>query len=102
MTCDSEHNYRAPKSDAPSKKAPRTIAQKKSGVRKVTSSAQEWRTKIESGAPFTSYAISLTFREGQLVRHKKFGDGYVVGAIPGKITVAFIDGEKTLVHGAPT
>jgi nitrogen fixation/metabolism regulation signal transduction histidine kinase len=102
MTCDSEHNYRAPKSNAPAKKTTRTVAQKKTGAKKAATSSQaEWRTKVESGAPFTNYTISETFREGQLVRHKKFGDGYVVGAaIPGKITVAFIDGEKTLVHGA--
>lgn len=102
MTCNSEHNFRAPKSDAPEKKTPRAPAQKKVSTSKaVSSSRQSWQAKVESGAPFVHYTISGTFREGQLIRHKKFGDGYVVSTLGSRVTVAFIDGEKTLVQGAP-
>ncbi len=45
------------------------------------------------------YGISETFKEGDIITHKKFGDGYVIAVLAGKVSVAFVDGERTLVHG---
>src|SRR5690606_8627988 len=100
MTCNSEHNYRPPKSSAviaapkekKAKKATRTS-------RSQASLRDEWRSQVDSGSPFVSYSISQIFKPGQLVRHKKFGDGYVTTIGENKVSVAFIDGEKTLAMG---
>ena len=50
-------------------------------------------------AAFTPYNIKLQLQTGQLLRHKKFGDGVVAELIEGgKASVIFEDGPKTLVH----
>jgi len=103
MTCDSEHNYRSPKSeDAPKKTATRkkAVAGGAGGAKKLAArDRDEWEAKVRSGAPLRRYGISETFKEGELLTHKKFGDGHVVSVASTKITVAFLDGERTLVHG---
>lgn len=101
MTCDSEHNYRSPKSeDAPKKTATRkkAVAGGAGGAKKLAA-RDEWEAKVRSGAPLRRYTISETFKEGDLMTHKKFGDGHVVSVAAAKIIVAFLDGERTLVHG---
>jgi hypothetical protein len=101
MTCHSEHNYRPPKS-AEGKAG---VAKKKpaaSGKKSKASSARaEWEARIRSGAPFRRYSISESFSEGDLLTHKKFGEGYVSAIVSEtKVTVVFSDGERTLVQGA--
>ncbi len=104
MTCNSEHNYRGPKSETaktPRKKA----ATKKSATAKKTAAAftrEEWEVRVRSGGNFKRYTISETFEDNELVTHKKFGDGYVTNsnAATGKVIVAFVDGERTLIQGA--
>ncbi len=46
------------------------------------------------------YSIVETYAMDDLVTHKKFGDGYVSHVSDGKVTVVFIDGERTLIQGA--
>lgn len=106
MTCHSEHNYRPPKSEVEAKAAKtktKAAPAKKAagGARKTTGKVAgraEWETRIRSGAPFRSYRTTETFESGELISHTKFGEGFVSGVSPGKVTVVFSDGEKTLIH----
>lgn len=102
MTCSSEHNYRAPKSAEVAKASKKTTtkAKAKPGARALAAAAarEEWEAKVRSGAPVKRYGISESFQEGEVITHKKFGDGYVEAVNSGKITVAFSDCERTLVH----
>jgi hypothetical protein len=106
MTCDSEHNYRAPKVTAtprgPRKAAPAPKTASATGEKKApktTNARAEWERQVRSGRPMRRYTINETFDVGDLVTHKKFGDGYVVSILgDGKLTIAFLDGERTLIH----
>lgn len=106
MTCNSEHNYRAPKAaSAALPRAPRRTATAKSAPAekktKVTSSRAEWERQVRSGRPLRRYTTAERFSLGDLVQHKKFGDGYVSALNgEGKVTITFADGEKTLIHAA--
>lgn len=105
MTCGSEHNYRASKSDEVAK-APRpraktaTAGPGKTGTRRAIQGKAEWERRVRSGKPFKRYTTEERFVADDLVFHKKFGEGYVVAVHEGKVTVAFSDGERTLVHAA--
>ena len=49
---------------------------------------------------FKTYSVSASFAEGDLLRHKKFGDGLVTRVIDaGKVEVLFRDEARTLAHG---
>jgi hypothetical protein len=110
LTCNSEHNYREPKTiSSPSvvirnKKA----APKQSAAQRVTQKARAeqerqdtWATRA-LGKPvdaFTKYRMDLHLREGELVMHSKFGEGYVDAVLDGgKVSVMFRDGARTLAH----
>jgi hypothetical protein len=110
LTCRGQHNYRAPKSAASTGTTRRRAASstKKAGARRTTrvsieeQNRQLWESAIVGKSPgdFVSYNIKQVFAQGQLVRHKKFGDGIVNALMEdGKVTVLFQDGEKVLVHG---
>jgi hypothetical protein len=112
MTCGSEHNYRAPKSlvtrSVPGKKRERTASEKAAsgetgrGARGRAAVRAEWETEVRSGRPFRRYAATESYGAGDLIQHKKFGEGFVREQNgPGKIIVAFSDGDRTLVHGLP-
>ena len=108
MTCGSEHNYRAPKATAALPRAPRQTTASKTGAEAASKKAPrpsnaraQWEQQVRSGRPIRRYSISDRFSLGDLVTHKKFGDGYVSGLVgEGKVTIAFLDGERTLIHGA--
>lgn len=106
MTCGSEHNYRAEKnvtSPAPKASDPAgrpKVPKASSGGGRSSKTREEWEKRVRSGAPLRKYAFTETFEVDQLVTHKKFGDGYVVGIGDGKVTIMFIDGERTLIQGA--
>jgi hypothetical protein len=110
LTCNSEHNYREPKTiSTPSvvvrnKKA----APKPNAAQRVTQKARAeqerqdtWATRA-LGKPvdaFTKYRMDLNLREGELVMHSKFGEGYVDAVLEGgKVSVMFRDGARTLAH----
>ncbi len=99
LTCRGHHNYRIPKSQKPAPK-PR----KKAAARKVAVPDYQkiWEQAIAGSgtSDFTSYAITGVFQVGELLRHKKFGDGVVSEIFEGgKIQVIFEPGPKTLVYG---
>jgi hypothetical protein len=119
-TCGSHHLYRQPKSERESKAAARaaakssepkaasTSAPRTAGERLTVSQRAErdqtmaWERAI-AGQPvgaFKPYRTSLTFGEGELIHHTKFGDGVVAKVIDrGKIEILFKDGSRTMAHG---
>jgi len=62
---------------------------------------QTWEKAIagRSMSDFKAYAVTANFREGELIRHKKFGDGVVTRVIdPHKVEVLFRDETRTLAQ----
>jgi hypothetical protein len=117
LTCNKQHNYRAPKGEGGSpSRAERGDAassgrsSKKSSTAKAgssgggTSNAREWQANVanKDSTEFLPYSIHKTFEVGQLVNHPKFGEGYVKEALTTqKMSVLFRDGPRTLIHGQP-
>ena len=63
---------------------------------------REWEQAIvgRSVLEFKAYDISTIFAQGDLVRHRKFGDGVVTRIIDGKkVEVLFRDETRTLAQG---
>lgn len=63
---------------------------------------RSWEKAIAGKAvtDFKAYRISLTFQEGDLIRHARFGDGFVTRVLdPRKIEVLFKEEPKVLAHG---
>jgi hypothetical protein len=112
-TCNSHHNFRA---RAPGDKAPaagRAAAGSTAGPRTsraaTATRAQQaaldrertWEKAIAGKGvhDFRPYRVDETFAEGDLIRHKKFGDGVVVRILdPKKVEVLFKDEPKTLAQ----
>src|SRR4030095_1641025 len=88
LTCRGHHNYRRPRAEEvstasvprrkPSDGAPRNNAGSRRGPKKSVL-RQRWEDAIMGRSPddFTAYRIDIELAPGQLVRHKKFGDGVV-------------------------
>jgi hypothetical protein len=117
LTCNTEHNYRAPKTAkqrdvgvrlrgtrGESERAPAAAS---GGVRAATKARTEhqryenWasRTLGKAVDAFTRYSMERTFRVGELVMHPKFGEGYVDQVLEGgKVNVMFREGAKVLAH----
>jgi hypothetical protein len=113
LTCRSTHLWRP---GAPGEKAP--PAGERGGLRRpgASPSAPARPTRISAAArleeqwskatlgraasEFKAYNVAGTFREGELVRHKKFGDGLVTRVIDAsKVEVLFRDEPRTLAQG---
>lgn len=108
QTCNSQHNYRAPRSAERSRTPALSRASAAPGANRapVRGRAEhdrvaEWEARIAGQAvtAFTRYAMDRGFRAGQLLLHSKFGEGYVVDVLEnGKVSVMFRDGPRTLAH----
>jgi hypothetical protein len=113
LTCHGNHLYRAA---APGERAAAGAAARassgaarparvSSGTRAEQARVareQSWEKAIAGRgmAEFKSYAVSLLLEEGDLVRHKKFGDGIVTRVIDAnKVEVLFKDEPRTLAQG---
>jgi hypothetical protein len=62
---------------------------------------QQWEKAIAGHGvnEFKAYAVSASFSEGDLLRHKKFGDGVVTRVIDAhKVEVLFRDEARTLAQ----
>ncbi|MEM9694809.1 MAG: hypothetical protein AAGA56_19835 [Myxococcota bacterium] len=114
LTCRTPRNYRVPKSSeagkSMSKKATKKKATKKKTMTKAAAAAakaaedlrQLWEQAIagSSNEDFVQYRIDVDLQAGQLLRHKKFGEGVVIELIEGgKAEVVFESGPKRLVYG---
>lgn len=113
-TCGSHHNYRA---RAPGEKAPaaaRTSSASSAGPRSVRATSatkaqqaalnreRSWEKAVSGKGvnEFKSYRVNQIFSEGDLIRHKKFGDGIVTRVIDAnKVEVLFKDEPRTLAQG---
>jgi hypothetical protein len=113
-TCGSHHLYRA---NPPGVRPEREVSEMKAGrsepkaprVGHVTraEAARQDREKTWEKATFGKaltdfrrYAVSATFREGDLVRHSKFGDGFVTRIVDAsKVEVMFKDETRMLAQG---
>jgi hypothetical protein len=118
-TCGSHHNYRP---RAPGDKAPAAGARAAStgsssaasagprSTRASVTKAQQaaldreksWEkaTLGKTASEFKNYRVDETFAEGDLVRHKKFGDGVVTRILDAKkVEILFRDEPRTLAQG---
>ena len=115
-TCMSHHNYRA---RAPGEKAPAVSrasssssssagprSTRASSVTKAQQAAldreRSWEKAIAGKAvsDFRNYRVDETFAEGDLIRHKKFGDGVVTRILDAKkVEILFKDEPRTLAQG---
>lgn len=115
-TCMSHHNFRA---RAPGDKAPAATTTRKvassssSGPRSTRASVtkaqqaaldreRSWEKAIagKTVSEFKSYRVDQQFEEGDLIRHKKFGDGVVTRILdPKKVEILFKDEPRTLAQG---
>jgi len=110
QTCGSQHNYRPAKA---SSAAPRARTRSPAGAGEAAGSTShrakaeaarrnEWETRVlgQAATAFARFSIERTFAVGDLVLHKKFGEGYVTELLEGrKLSILFRDGPRTLVHG---
>jgi hypothetical protein len=116
-TCGGHHNYRRPKSASAAQAratGPRPPAQERQRTSSVVPSPRKaaaveaekqreasWQ-KAVLGQPissFKAYRASQTFSSGDLIRHGKFGDGYIVRVIDRqKVEVMFKDGPRMLAQ----
>jgi len=109
-TCMGHHAYRRPKSAPPEPKASRTT--RTTTPRSPSARAQaaalaerqreaDWEKRV-AGQPFAAfkpYRTTQSFEPGDLIRHFKFGDGYITRVIdPKKVEVMFKDGPRTLAQ----
>lgn len=124
QTCHSHHLYRRPKAVAEEPRAAKakassasTSSGSTSGAPKTgkTSSAKavaaanaenlrerDWERRVSGKGvtEFKPYRTTLTFDTNDLIRHAKFGDGFVARVVDrNKIEVMFRDGLRTLAHG---
>jgi hypothetical protein len=116
-TCGGHHNYRRPKSaPAPtrserapavakgtgSRSSPPAMGSRKAAAQEAERQRESTWEKAVLGKPMTSfraYRATLTFSSGDLIRHGKFGDGYIVRIIDRqKVEVMFKDGPRTLAQ----
>jgi hypothetical protein len=117
LTCDREHDYRAPRgarASGPSvvrRGGEPVVRESKrpapAGVRAAQKARAEqerydaWAQRALGKTPdaFTRYAMDRTFSVGELVLHPKFGEGYVEGVREdAKVSIMFRDGPRTLAH----
>ena len=113
-TCGGHHNYRAPKTSSASRLGtarpqasdkPRTSSApspKRAALAEAERQREVTWQKAVLGQPissFKAYRASQTFSHGDLIRHGKFGDGYIVRVIDRqKVEVMFKDGPRMLAQ----
>ncbi len=110
QTCGSQHNYRPAKtSSAPPRADGRSTTVASSAASSTSHRAKaeaarrnEWEARVlgQAATAFARFSVERTYAVGDLVLHKKFGEGYVTELLEGrKLSILFRDGPRTLVHG---
>ncbi|MBL4685858.1 MAG: hypothetical protein JKY37_14785 [Nannocystaceae bacterium] len=102
--CMAYHRYKVPEGETRVDGA--AVVRRTVGAKKRSSSTtQSVGTPVieaDLSRPVRSYAMSETYTPGDRVDHPKFGHGVVEATpVPGKMTVHFPSGRKTLAHGRP-
>jgi hypothetical protein len=118
-TCGGHHNYRRPKSgpaaspiaradksagksSTAARTSPPAMSARKMAAHEAERQRESTWEKAVLGKPVTSfraYRATQTFNSGELIRHGKFGDGYIVRIIDRqKVEVMFKDGPRTLAQ----
>jgi hypothetical protein len=114
-TCGGHHTFRQPKTPlaqrgAAARKSPSDKTRKatsmpsprRAAIAETERQREEAWQKTVLGQPissFKAYRASQTFGTGDLIRHGKFGDGYIVRVIDRqKVEVMFKDGPRTLAQ----
>jgi hypothetical protein len=108
LTCRSQHLWRPntpgdkPAASGASDRAGRSSSVPRSGRSPAAPrNQQQWEKAIlgRGAHDFKPYTVGASFLEGDLVRHKKFGDGVVTRVIDGhKVEVLFRDEPRTLAQ----
>jgi hypothetical protein len=110
LTCRTQHLWRpnapgdrpAPTSVSSRSTAASSSPSKPPRMTHAMRHEHQWEKAIagKGVAEFKAYNVAASFQEGDLVRHKKFGDGVVTRVIdPHKVEVLFRDEAKTLAQG---
>jgi hypothetical protein len=109
LTCRSQHLWRPnapgdrpPASGTGTSERPRAAGSRTPRVSAAARHEQTWEHALNGrGAhEFKAYNVAGSFQEGDLLRHKKFGDGVVTRVIDGhKVEVLFRDEARTLAQG---
>ncbi len=111
LTCRTTHLWRptVPGEKAPPVSASTPPARTRAGAASARTSRVSPAARIEQQwakatlgrdvKDFTAYNVGGTFQEGELLRHKKFGDGVVTRVIDAhKVEVLFRDETRTLAQ----
>jgi hypothetical protein len=107
LTCRSTHNWRpaAPGAKAASGTSERgksSLTGRAAAKSAATRHERQWEQAIAGRGvhEFKVYASDGSFAEGDLLRHRKFGDGVVTRVIDArKVEVLFQDEARTLAQG---
>jgi hypothetical protein len=110
LTCRSQHLWRghapgAKPGPAASDRAPAptpSAGARRSSRAPAIRHEQQWEKAIAGRGltDFKTYSVGAKFTEGDLLRHKKFGDGVVMRIIDShKVEVLFRDEARTLAQG---
>lgn len=117
-TCNSHHNYYKPKTlpETPGAKSPKPVKsagppstkpKSTAGERAVAAARAEqdrertWEKLTSGHAPtdFRPYRPTSAYEVGHLLRHPKFGDGYIIRVFDrNKMEAMFRDGPRTLAQ----
>ncbi|HEY3234126.1 MAG TPA: hypothetical protein VGJ84_05390 [Polyangiaceae bacterium] len=105
QTCGSRHNYRSPRAtggnNEPVRREPASPKRSSPRSRAEQERLVQWETRVggQVTQAFARYSMDRRFRLGELIVHRKFGEGYVDRVLEdGKISVMFRDGSRTLAH----
>jgi uncharacterized Zn finger protein (UPF0148 family) len=92
-TCGTEHKYHPDKKRAVKKSTKKSIR-----TREVepTKTYEELAERLKNKKPLP-YSMSGSFQNDDVIDHKTFGMGIVIGASHDKMEVAFSDGSRILV-----
>jgi len=102
--CMAYHRYKVPEGEVRVDRAAastrRTVGAKRSASKTIDPGTSV--VEADMSRPVRNYAMSETFEPGDRVDHPKFGHGVVeTTPSPGKMTVHFPSGRRTLAHSRP-
>lgn len=106
--CMGYHRYRVPPGEAnvnqtkAAAKPRRAVGSSKTAAARPKATPKDAMPLIAAdlSRPVRAYAMTLTYEPGERIDHPKFGEGIVESLPePGKVSVFFQSGRRTLAHG---